>query len=94
MSQRSYFQRHKRQRTTDAPRETCPLCGESAILVQDHCHTTGLCRDRICTRCNVILGRVEYKPERLQALQDYIARWGWEHKHGGVPYIAGKARPQ
>jgi hypothetical protein len=85
---RSYFRAHKQVQPAK-PVEQCPLCGESATLVQDHCHETGLNRDRICTRCNNLLGRLEWKPERLEALRDYIIYWQWEHRHGGLSYRAG-----
>jgi hypothetical protein len=80
-----YFKAHKQIKAAK-PLERCPLCGEMAALVQDHCHDTGLCRDRICTRCNNLLGRLEWRHGSLEALLDYVRRWSWEHQHGGVPY--------
>ena len=80
-----YFKAHRRERYKPV-RETCPLCGSAAVLVQDHCHTTGLCRDRICNRCNNLLGRVESTPANLASLLAYIAGWKAQHSSGGTRY--------
>lgn len=39
----------------------CPICRQTLPreLVQDHCHTTGLNRERICGSCNGHLGFYE-----------------------------------
>lgn len=84
-----YFRAHKREGRAKTI-EPCPLCGNKAELVQDHCHKSGLNRDRICNRCNQLLGRIESPPANIEALLAYIARWRFEHAHGGTPY---KAKP-
>lgn len=83
---RQYFKAHKRAAATAPEPGECPICRRTRPLVQDHCHASGLCRDRICNSCNVLIGRLESQPERLQILLDYISRWRWEHAHGGQPY--------
>ena len=80
-----YFKSHKRPRLTP-PTEMCPICGQLAVLVQDHCHASGLCRDRICNRCNVLLGRIEATPSDLANLLSYIAGWQAQHASGGTRY--------
>lgn len=88
---RRYFQGLQRKGKPQKVAEECPICRESAVLVQDHCHVSGLCRDRICASCNNLLGRIENKPARLEALLAYAERWKWEHAHGGVRYsVNGK----
>jgi hypothetical protein len=82
---RRYFTAHKAPRI-ERPREVCPLCDEHALLMQDHSHETGLCRDRICTRCNNLLGRIEAKYDHLQRLTVYVEQWAIEHRYGGKKY--------
>ena len=89
MGESRYFQSHRRERPKPVT-ETCPICGERAVLVQDHCHTTSLCRDRICGGCNVLLGRIESQPTRLEQLLAYIAGWKAQHASGGTRYRAAK----
>lgn len=84
-----YFQAHKTVRATK-PLEECPICRRQQALVQDHCHTTGLNRGRICCRCNTLVGRLEWQPEQLERLRAYIDGWRFEHQHGGVPYRPAK----
>ena len=83
--QSRYFKAHRRERPKPR-RENCPICHELAVLVQDHCHTTSLCRDRICHRCNVLLGRIEATPAHLAQLLAYIAGWKAQHASGGTRY--------
>lgn len=41
----------------------CMICGSfDEKLVQDHCHTTGTLRGRICCSCNIGVGHLE-KPD-------------------------------
>lgn len=89
-----YFKAHKRAKAPKAV-ETCPLCKTECELIQDHCHTTGLNRDRICSRCNNLLGRIEWQPANIETYLEYIERWRWEHSHGGTPYqITGEKQGQ
>lgn len=85
-------------------RGECPICTwlwpGTIRLVQDHCHVTGLLRDRICDSCNVCLGYLEKKPrgphcywhpnEDLETLDRarfaYIAKWREAHKRGGIDW--------
>ena len=85
-----YFKSHKKPQKVAKPLEPCAICRRDAELVQDHCHTSKLCRDRICNRCNVLLGLIESRRSTdLDKLLAYIERWEWEHEHGGTPYRAG-----
>lgn len=86
-----YFTAHRKfTKTWREPLEhgPCALCGKDAVLVQDHCHETGLNRGRVCIRCNAALGQFEHIDTKLLAA--YVAEWRAEHKtNGGVEYKPG-----
>lgn len=49
---------------------------EQNPLAIDHCHKTGKIRGLLCFSCNIILGHVEEKQNRLQNLIDYLQKHG------------------
>lgn len=81
-----YFKSHRRQRAPVSRIGECAICHEPRQLVQDHCHATGLCRDKICGSCNVRLGHIEKVKADTTALEAYLERWHFEHAHGGQTY--------
>jgi hypothetical protein len=48
-------------------------------LSYDHCHETGIGRDLLCQRCNVLLGMANDDPERLEGAAAYLRRWKAAH---------------
>lgn len=52
----------------------CAICGGDAGLAVDHCHTTGVVRGLLCTRCNPGLGFFQDDPELLRQAIDYLER--------------------
>lgn len=46
------------------------------LLVLDHCHATGKHRQLLCSTCNVVLGLVYDRPERLQNMIGYLRAHG------------------
>ncbi|AZV02296.1 endonuclease VII [Pectobacterium phage Arno18] len=61
----------------------CKICGmkETAIghysgevkrLAVDHCHSTGVVRGLLCSRCNTAIGKMHDSPELLRKAADYI----------------------
>jgi hypothetical protein len=55
------------------------LCGELTDLVSDHCHSTTLLRDHLCSPCNLGLGHFRDNPEALRKAADYIERHRESH---------------
>lgn len=54
-------------------RNACAICERSTVnLVIDHHHETGQVRDRLCRRCNILVGMVE--GPHLQKAIEYVAR--------------------
>jgi hypothetical protein len=49
-------------------------------LTYDHCHESGLGRDLLCHRCNVLLGMAKDDPERLEAAAAYLRKWKTAHE--------------
>ncbi len=58
---------------------TCPLCSLDTKLVADHCHTTGLTRDPICRKCNMLLGLAHDSPALLRAAATYLEHHAEAH---------------
>ena len=68
----------------------CAICGEAETLSQsykgnpyglkrlavDHNHRNGKVRGLLCSRCNLVLGRVEENPDVLRKMISYIAQYG------------------
>jgi hypothetical protein len=48
-------------------------------LAIDHCHKTGTFRGWLCSRCNMMLGKVNDNPALLIEMAKYL-------KAGGVPF--------
>lgn len=62
----------------------CALCRRSPRKIRlhvDHCHRTGKLRGLLCGPCNLFLGRLEDRPERLS---EYVDAPGWGHVAGGA----------
>ena len=55
--------------------ERCELCGglpDKKGIVWDHDHVSGAFRGWLCSRCNLVLGKVNDDPEMLRKLADYL----------------------
>lgn len=67
---RAYYRRKTKEREQIG---TCPICQCGPLkLVYDHDHRTGLFRDWICSKCNVMLGMAHDKAEVLNAGATYL----------------------
>ncbi len=67
----------------DRQGNACAVCHarfDITKIVVDHCHETGQVRGLLCSQCNVALGMLGEKPERIHALAQYAAN----HAAGGV----------
>ncbi len=53
----------------------CAICGQTAKLVLDHCHTTGKLRGALCEICNVGLSAVEARPGFIKHAELYLQYW-------------------
>lgn len=85
--QRKYGISEERYREMlEEQRGLCGICEEPEISIDpktsvpkalciDHCHRTGKVRALLCWRCNVVIGKVEERPEVLRAMVKYIADW-------------------
>lgn len=55
----------------------CELCGDtSGRICFDHCHKTGVFRGWVCYSCNILLGRLDNRPEWVERAQAYVANGG------------------
>lgn len=52
----------------------CEICKETAPLVIDHHHESGLVRDKICRFCNGLLGYARENVEILDAAITYLRK--------------------
>ena len=50
----------------------CQICGSDGKLNIDHCHSTGVVRGLLCTRCNTGLGKLGDSREGLLAALRYL----------------------
>jgi len=54
----------------------CCICREECAsgyrLAVDHDHRTGRVRCVLCQRCNLVLGRMEERPELLRRMAEYL----------------------
>lgn len=61
----------------DAQSGVCAICAKAPEpgkrLAVDHCHSSGVVRALLCTRCNVIVGIFE---NHHRAASDYLAAYG------------------
>lgn len=54
---------------------TCPICKrDTADLVADHCHETGVSREAICRKCNAGLGMFMDDAAALRRAATYITK--------------------
>ena len=59
----------------------CAICLEdnskqNRSLHVDHNHKTGEVRQLLCSNCNTALGKIEPRPELLDAFKEYLIRHG------------------
>ena len=52
--------------------DSCQICGSTYRLTIDHNHFTGKIRDRLCSKCNVIVGFSEENSDLLRKIANYI----------------------
>ena len=65
----------------------CAICGQAetftgpkchgntpVLLAVDHCHATGLVRELLCNRCNMLLGMCQDNIEVLHRAADYLLK--------------------
>jgi hypothetical protein len=52
----------------------CPICKRPGDMVADHCHETGVSRERICRKCNAGLGMFMDDPKALRRAAKYIEK--------------------
>jgi hypothetical protein len=50
----------------------CEVCSNGGKIVWDHCHNSDKFRGWICDDCNMVLGRVDDDPVRLEKLAVYL----------------------
>ena len=51
---------------------SCEACGSLENLHIDHCHTTGVVRGILCSKCNIALGLLKDKGKNIQGLLEYL----------------------
>lgn len=56
--------------------ETRVLFGKTVSLAVDHCHRSGIVRQLLCTRCNLLLGNVDDDQALLEAAANYLVKHG------------------
>lgn len=72
----------------DRQNNLCAICGDGETrkdhktqrvtsLAVDHCHKSGKIRELLCSRCNLVLGRVSDETALLKKMVKYL------RKHGG-----------
>jgi hypothetical protein len=71
--------RYHRKKSSIRRFGTCPLCTQDTKLVADHCHTTGLTRDPLCRKCNMMLGLAADDPALLRRAAQYLERHAAAH---------------
>ena len=71
--------KYHRKRSSIRRFGTCPLCTLDTKLVSDHCHQTGLTREPICRKCNMLLGLASDSPVLLRTAADYLERHARAH---------------
>lgn len=71
--------RYRRNKSSISKSGTCQLCDQHAKLTQDHCHSTGLTRDPLCRRCNLMLGLAHDRPDILRRAAAYLERHAQLH---------------
>lgn len=55
----------------------CEVCNEEKeLLAVDHCHTSGKVRGMLCTRCNLLLGKIEENKDIIFKLFKYLDERG------------------
>lgn len=66
----------RRDATATRPRPgNCEVCGSSGNkdgIVFDHCHKTGKFRGWLCAGCNLVIGRMDDDPQKLEKLAQYL----------------------
>ena len=55
----------------------CEVCfEEQGLLDVDHCHSSGKVRGFLCSRCNLLLGKIEGNKELINKLYAYLDERG------------------
>lgn len=57
----------------------CECCGRESDLNQDHDHSNGLARGKLCRSCNVGIGFFKEDLRRLADAMDYLKKWRLAH---------------
>lgn len=58
---------------------SCAICGkaeEGRRLARDHCHTSGIRRGDLCSKCNMGLGLFNDNPTLLRDAARYLVHYG------------------
>jgi len=67
--------RHRVPVSRHRARRKCPICLQTKVLVNDHCHATGSSRENICITCNAGLGMFHDNPQHLRWAARYLEQW-------------------
>lgn len=67
----------------------CPICRRTVdLLVDDHCHHSGIHRARICRDCNAGLGFFHENAAALKRAATYLEAFRHRHPRVGVDHRA------
>lgn len=85
------------QELRDLCEDRCWICGQpesvpGRSLSVDHDHRTNQVRGLLCTRCNMVIGRMNDDPATLRAAADYIER-SWDQYRDYCRRCRTRCRP-
>ena len=68
------------QQLFESQGKQCAICEKLLTLPNrathlDHNHTTGLVRNYLCNRCNMLVGFIETTPDVVKIAQEYVSGW-------------------